>query len=271
MTPRPAALGAIREEPVGGLGGARSETSDAARRNSCTVKAGGHCGVEVKSPRFGPRKCTKGVNELRHDFGAHFIVAGPDVRPDISSDVGPVALRDNCESRNRFPWKRCEGAPPTCMHHCHRRTWRHENDGDTVGEAQRKGNTNLASDYGVGPRKSWGSRRSERARAGRVGIDNRDVNAVHLLGHCELISKRPQVQGVQKPTTILVDRSRVVVHVRSEVEAIERTLAHPPTTLRECDEHARITQESLIDPGSHGIRGISYAPRKCGKHACASS
>ena len=47
------------------------------------VKAGGHDGVEVESPRCGPRKCTKRVNELRHDFGTHLVVARADVRTDV--------------------------------------------------------------------------------------------------------------------------------------------------------------------------------------------
>ena len=88
VSARDPALGAIREEPVGGLGGACSETSDVARIDSCTVKAGSDDGVEVQSPRFGPRKCTKSVNELRHDFTTGFVVAGGYVGPDVGNHFG---------------------------------------------------------------------------------------------------------------------------------------------------------------------------------------
>ena len=99
------------------------------------VKARGHNGVEVQTPRIGPRNCTKRVNELRHDLRPHLVVRGADVRAYIGGHVRGGAPGLFGKSQGGESRQRNERSTPTRMDHRDPLSGRDKDDRNAVGEA----------------------------------------------------------------------------------------------------------------------------------------
>jgi hypothetical protein len=136
-----------------------SKACDVARSDSCGFDTCGHGSIEVQLPRFGPRKCTKDVNELRKNFVTHLVVACPDVRSDVGEHLARVSARRRGQRRYRLARQGVQGTAPTRMHNGDRRARSNEHDRNAVGEAQHQGRAS-GSGQGVGCGNRWTTRGS---------------------------------------------------------------------------------------------------------------
>ena len=116
---------------------------------------------------------------------------------------------------------------------------RHEHDGHAVGEAEHDGHVGRGADDAVRAPGNFGAHTLE--LRGARAADDRDMVAVHLVGHEEVWGGAPRTEGGEHPAAVLGDGRGVVAHMAAQVERRERGLGHAARALGEPEGHRPCT------------------------------
>ena len=125
--------GAVREEPVSVVTGARLHRGDSHSRHPCKDEAFANRSIEVQPP-VDRADGIKNVAEMRKNLFTDFVAAAPDVRAYIRQQLRLVTLRVSGELQRGGAGQSGEDSPPAGVHHAYRRVWRgrHKHDGHAV-------------------------------------------------------------------------------------------------------------------------------------------
>ncbi len=215
--------------------------------DSCSQKRCCHNRAEIESPRLGPRKCTKGVNEMRQDVRTHLVVAGADVSTYVRIHLPGIAPLDFSQCASALSCNVGQCTAPARVHNRHARTGRHEHDRNTVCEEEHQGDAWLAGDQCIDPRYGPHAVLCEGAATGVWTPNVMDGRSVHLLGADQLVPKALDPTRLQESESVLVDSRGRIANVGRKVEALKRVLAHAPCALAERDQHSP-PQETIVCP-----------------------
>ena len=165
----------------------------------------------------------KRVNELRHDFVTHFVVARADVRTDVGHHVPGISTACRAQRVDRPPRQRRESAPPSRVH-----------DATTGPGATRTTGTQSAKHSVIGVMRTAVMSASvpfERTgplaprSAPRPALLCRQPRRSRSPWTCSAIVRRsrhsPRPSASSSADSVLIDRTWIVADVRGEIEGRE--------------------------------------------------
>lgn len=211
------------------------------------------------------RKAIAHVGPHLEAFSAN---TGADVRVRSSSDrcrIKPTrATRLPIETRDlgkRLTRDARNGAAPSRMRHGERAAWRHDNNWNAIGKAQKRRNVGRTHNDAVSTLAGC----VFVCRNGRIiGIlDRYQISSVHLIGNDNPHAFRPE--RAHERSAVRIDRRPIIPHMRSEIELVIGRSAHTAASPRKSDAHAESIGERIV--GNHGY-SLEAAFRKMRKRQC---